>query len=903
MVKEFALNLCLRFKDIFMNNEPFAIKLPSGRWAPGSENLSSAGDLLDKLLPPLVHKVREAVEEWRSGGYKGVSHTTKMLLEFWFNEEHKVHNKPFQFFFSQQESIESIIYLYEVAEAKDKFELMRYDATGYVSTGMFDEYWARYVVKMATGSGKTKVLGLVIVWAYFNRLYENNDFFSNNFLVIAPNIIVLNRILKDFRGFNMFFEEPFFPEDGFAEKNWKTDFQLTLHIQDELKPISDSGNIFLTNIHRVFMPEDHEPTIEETFLGTKPKSDADTARMMDLGKVLRSDKIKDLIVLNDEAHHIHDKKLAWFQAIEDISNKLKLKTGSGIKFQIDNTATPKHNDGKIFVQTIADYPLVEAIRDNVVKSPVLPDAESRKKIEEKDSSDFIERYRDFIHLGYIEWKKQFEEHKNNKTPVLFIMTMNTKEADEAAQFLQREYPEMKDAVLTIHTNRSGELNEMSKSKGKQKELDELRKAADLIDADDSPYKAVCSVLMLREGWDVRNVTTIVGLRPFNADSKILPEQAIGRGLRKMYALDVQEKLTVIGTTAFIDFVESLKTEGVEFEYSSMGEGIRRSNPIVIQVDWDDPDKNLDLLDIPLPVLQPRIYREYKKLNSINPENLDHEVAELKIFDEKELKEIVFVDIDNVESHKTIFKDHVPDFRNVIRFYTQSILRDSRLVAGFDTLYPKVESFIINQLFGKEVDLNDIQVLKNLSEAYPRKILFDTFRKAINDNTISEKAPPAINEFVSLKDTKPKVTSNQAFLKPKKSIFNKVIGDNGFELEVAAFLESNCADILSYAKNTMGDGGVNFKMEYQAQDGNIREYYPDFLVKKDDKTIYIVETKGREDLNDLKKIKRLVTWCYDANLAQSEFEYLPLYIKQEEWEKYQAKLKSFENILSISTALN
>src|SRR5690606_26662479 len=95
----------------------------------------------------------------------------------------------------------------------------------------------------------------------------------------------------------------------------------------------------------------------------------------------------------------------------------KLKTGNGISLQADYTATPRHNNGAIFVQTICDYPLVEAIKHNVVKSPVLPDEASRQKIQEKDSNDFVERYRDYIHLGYLEWEQQYEELKNHKTPI------------------------------------------------------------------------------------------------------------------------------------------------------------------------------------------------------------------------------------------------------------------------------------------------------------------------------------------------------------------------------------------------------------------------------------------------------------------------------------------------------
>jgi type III restriction enzyme len=881
-------------------SDPFKILTPNERWAPTKSQMDMFQNAYEKLLPPLVHKIRLAVEKWREAGYEGASQTSKSLMNFWFNREHIIRQSKFSFFFSQREAIESIIYLYEVAKARDKYELMRFDSSQRVSAGMFDENWTRYVIKMATGAGKTKVMGLTLVWSYFHNLYEPDSPLSKNFLVIAPNIIVLNRLLKDFAGLKMFFEEPFVPENGFDEKDWQNDFQLTLHIQDELKPITKSGNIFLTNIHRVFLNEESEQSFENTFLGVKPKPDADTSKGLDLGKVLRSDKIKDLVVLNDEAHHIHDSSLAWFKNIEDISNKLKLKNGFGIGLQTDFSATPKHNNGAIFVQTICDYPLVEAIQQNVVKSPVLPDEASRQKIQEKESSDFVERYKDYIHLGYLEWEQQYEELKNHKTPILFVMTMSTKEADQAAAFLESTYPKMKNSVLTIHTNNSGEIKETATTKKAKEELEKLRKAADDIDKDYSPYKAVVSVLMLREGWDVRNVTTVVGLRPFGADSKILPEQTIGRGLRKMFPLDTPENLVVVGTSAFLEFVESLKTEGVEFQYSPMGKGTKGKSPVIVEVDKENPNKDLDELDIPIPQLSPRIYREFKNLELIDVNKFRNEKAYLKKFSDEELKEIIFNDIEGEFSHKTVFKDTIPDFRNVVGFFTSAILKDSRLVSGFDILYPKVESFIKYKLFSKEVELSDPQTLRNLSELRPKEILKSTFKKAIDELTVSDKGTAEVKNYISLKLSKPKIAENQAFLVPKKSVFNKIIGDNPFELEFASFLENKFDDVVSYAKNTMGEGGINFKIEYQAKDGNIREYYPDFFVKTQPNTFFIVETKGREETSDLLKIKRLATWCKDINKVQSNYTYTPVYIKQEEWEKKSKDVKSFKDLLYLFT---
>ena len=165
----------------------------------------------------------------------------------------------------------------------------------------------------------------------------------------------------------------------------------------------------------------------------------------------------------------------------------------------------------------------------------------------------------------------------------------------------------------IHTKNNGEISEATTGK-KKEELERLRREADRIDSNESPYKAIVSVMVLKEGWDVRNVTTIVGLRPYSAKSRILPEQTLGRGLRRMYPhTDIAEYVSVIGTDAFMDFVESIKSEGVELERKPMGDSIERgpNEPLIIEVDTENANKDLDKLDIEIPKLTPRIYHEYK----------------------------------------------------------------------------------------------------------------------------------------------------------------------------------------------------------------------------------------------------------------------------------------------------
>ena len=171
-------------------------------------------------------------------------------------------------------------------------------------------------------------------------------------------------------------------------------------------------------------------------------------------------------------------------------------------------------------------------------------------------------------------------------------------------------------MLVIHTKNNGEISESASGKDKD-ELDKLRKQANEIDGMDSPSRAIVSVMMLKEGWDVRNVTTIVGLRAYSAKSNILPEQTLGRGLRKMYPGDVEEYVSVVGTNAFMEFVESIQAEGVVLERKPMGEGTGPKTPLVVEVDKENEKKDMDALDIEIPVLTPRVYREYKNLGELD----------------------------------------------------------------------------------------------------------------------------------------------------------------------------------------------------------------------------------------------------------------------------------------------
>ena len=403
--------------------------------------------------------------------------------------------------------------------------------------------------------------------------------------------------------------------------------------------------------------------------------------------------------------------------------------------------------------------------------------------------------------------------------------------------------------------------------------------------------------MLKEGWDVKNVTTIVGLRPYSSKSNILPEQTLGRGLRKMYPGDgVEEYVSVVGTDAFMDFVESIQSEGVELEHKAMGEGTKPKTPIIVEVDNENTKKDIESLDIQIPILTPRIYREYKNLANLDISKFDHKKVEFRQFSEEEQREIVFRDITTGEINHTTILDSsgVADYRSAIGYFTQSIMKDLRLVSGYDVLYGKVKTFVQNHLFDRQIELDDSNTLRNLSEIEANKILIETFKKEINALTVQDKGDAEIRDYIKLLKTRPFVAKEQGYLIPKKSVFNKIIGDSKLELEFAAFLEE-CDDIISYVKNYMA---VHFKIDYVNAQGDISNYYPDFIIKQSEKAVYVIETKGLEDLDVPLKMDRLKQWCVDINKAQSDVLYDYVFVDEEGFNKY--KPKSLGELVKVFT---
>jgi type III restriction enzyme len=509
---------------------------------------------------PLVPGVREKVKAWRDGGYKGISDTTRILLNYWFYTDHRLPNgRKFAYHHFQREATETLIYLYEVAKVRRHKTLVETFATRSDLRLLRYDDFARYCVKMATGSGKTKVMSLAIAWQFFNAVAEARDDFATTFLLIAPNVIVFERLRTDFAGGRIFRVDPVIPPE--LEIFWR-DFQC--YMRGEGERASSLGALYLTNVQQFYERqngEQDEPEELTAVLGPKPP--AQTSAIDDFGRRI-IDRGGPVVVLNDEAHHTHDEESEWNKVIRGLHGEVAGRLAA----QFDFTATPRHSKGQLFSWTVYDYPLKQAIIDNVVKRPLKGIAQG---ITEQPSDIASTRYRAYLAAGVERWKEYREQIRPlGKKPVLFVMMNDTAQADDVGDWLQRKYPPEfgGEKLLIIHTDRTGEVS--------KKDLDKARKASREIDHENSPINCIVSVMMLREGWDVQSVTVIVGLRPYTSKANILPEQTVGRGLRLMFRTPISytERVDVIGNKTFIEFVEQLeREEDIQLETFKIGEKV------------------------------------------------------------------------------------------------------------------------------------------------------------------------------------------------------------------------------------------------------------------------------------------------------------------------------------------
>jgi type III restriction enzyme len=823
---------------------------------------------------PCVPEIRKAVKEWRAKKYKGATGTTKALFNYWFATDHRrPDGQAFQYYEAQREAVETLAWLYEVEEVRRHRDLVvRFAKTPGIHVLQYDEF-ARYAIKMATGSGKTKVMALVVAWQYLNAVAEGSDEYAKTFLIIAPNVIVFERLRSDFGGGRVFKTDPIIPPE--LRIFWEMDF----YMRGDPERASSQGALYLTNIQQFYerpgTADPDEPEVMTDVLGPAPPTGSGEVEDFDDRIAARGEPA---LVINDEGHHLHDEESEWSRVIRRLNDE----STAGVLGQLDFSATPRYQKGGLFTWTVFDYPLKQAIIDAVVKQPMKGVTAG---LDEARSDVASVKYQGYLTAGVERWREYREQLRPlGKKPVLFIMLNSTAEADDVGDYLRVKYPEEFGAtdggdpqLLVIHTDRSGEVS--------KKDLDAAREVARRVDEGQSPVNAIVSVLMLREGWDVQNVTVIVGLRPYTSKANILPEQTIGRGLRLMFgdrSSTYVERVDVIGNPAFLKFVEQLeKDEDIALDTFDLKE------PVVITT--IEPDESKLDHDITIPVLSPILAR--KKTLAEEIEGID--VAQLVCprFPKKEgdaaAQQFHYEGVDIITLEKLIERDYtIPEpqtAEEVISYYAKRIAQDVKLPSQFAALVPKVRDFLRDRAFGETVDLADKAIIRAIATSVAQYVTVKTFATVLRGLVVEELSPTLEHPGRALSETEPYPFSRPTF-EATKTVFNLVAGDNQFEQQFGQFLQ-DASDVESFAKLPRRFG---FTIEYTDSATNLRYYEPDFVAVDLNGAHYVIETKGQENIDVAHKDRAATIWCENATLLTG-VTWLYLKVPQSEFGKLQPQV--------------
>src|SRR3989344_3455748 len=596
-------------------------------------------DIPLRLARTLTNKVNES---WASGEMMAkVTPVTRDLLTFWFTEPH-TDTRYANFHEGQRQAILNTIYLHEilgVKTVKDIYENIQFELLSEINMTEFKKAKyeiPKYAIKMATGTGKTWVMHALLIWQYLNAKYEEaqSGRYTKNFLLVAPGLIVYERLLDAYLGKENTEGERDFEtsdvyqfRDTFVPPSYREDIfgfiQNAVARKQEIgSKVAGYGVIAIANWH-LFMGEEesgYEDTPLDDPIGVmkdvfpvRPGMsggnalDALDAQYLSGREIEYLASLPDLMVMNDEAQWVEggrtqeDEEKQWQKALNKISK------GKESRFiQVDFSATPYRVDGTgqkrtkhYFLHTIVDFDLRTAIRAGLVKTIAI---DKRKELidmhldynairENDEVIDLSDGQKLMLRAG-MKRLKILEEHftqftndksgRSTKHPKMLVMCEDTKVTPFVEKFLIDEGLGNAD-VMRIDSNRKGEVTE--------EEWLEIKQRLFNVDKHEQP-KVIVSVLMLREGFDVNNICVLVPLR--SSSSPILLEQTIGRGLRLMWRepefdevkadnrkkllVDKREPnnyldlLTIVEHPAFIQFYDELLKEGLlgEIEHDPTG---------------------------------------------------------------------------------------------------------------------------------------------------------------------------------------------------------------------------------------------------------------------------------------------------------------------------------------------
>jgi type III restriction enzyme len=849
-----------------------------------------------------VNEIRKLVDAWRENGYKDASETTKTLFHWWFEQPRQLamfdNYRPY---WVQREAIETIAFLIEIQQVTDVATLIKIFGK-YASGDLFQEDLKiqqtmdgqpqlaipgvaspvelpqnglpRFAIKAATGSGKTMVMAYLIFWSMAHSMREKGSKLASNFLMLAPNVIVFERLRKDFEGGKIFKDLDMSPP------GWANPIQVILR-GESTEPVG-KNTLVLTNIQQLHDDKaDWKPKNPlDKILGRAPIKGAKNERPI----LERVRGMKRLMVLNDEAHHVHDDDLKWNQILLDLH-----KRNDGLVAWLDFSATPKMQNGIVFPWVVTDYPLAQAIEHQIVKFPILVQNKGKDfgNPEGVTNDNAIEKYGAWIKAGVERLRAHegvYGSDPANK-PVMFIMCESVKHAEIVGAWLVDKKSGFKfsaEEVLVIHTKGDNE-------KVSDAELEILRNQANTIDSPDSPIKVVVSVLILREGWDVRNVSIVLGLRPGTAKANILPEQAVGRGLRLMPRVAGTQVLEILGTPAFHDIVKGLESEGV-----IIGESKKKTEPGVMI----SPTKARSKYEIAIPRTSSIYSRNYLKIDDFDPIQVEICFSKRELEAGAAMMRIKFEGLHGVGElgEEEISMVSPIQTRDAMARITQLATKTANLTDDFNKIYPMTRKYIQERCFGESIDLESEELSIFLSDPMHREQIVLRLAKALGE-LVSVKDPVKIEgKPILLGKIKPFLW-NRKRLECTKTIFNFVPVWNDFEAAFAEFLD-HAKDVKAFS--ALAEYNTEFYVNYQKPSGALGQYFPDWVVQVEVNTVtefWIVETKGRVWEGTKEKDAAVKYWCEQVSI-ESKCPWKYIRVNQDWWNKH--SFGTFQALISADT---
>lgn len=893
---------------------------------------------------------------------EAVSPVTRDLLKFWFTEPFTA--RPLNFHSGQRQAILNVIYLHEVLGVQNPLAAYRQVARSLLAENgsavgreLEDTKYAypKHLVKMATGTGKTWVMHALLIWQHLNARCETggrSGRWTKNFLFIAPGLIVYERLLgafcgrrveggetRDFATSDIAANAALFVPPAYRDAVFSFVQNGLVRKEDFGRKVTGDGVLAVMN-WQAFLSDaevgdgdeaeeadDSDGTgILDDILPTRPGVAAGNALETLDAQFLRGERLAflkdlpDLMLVNDEAHHVHGGKAAEAETVMWQRGIDVLAEGKGSHFfQLDFSATPYETSGSgktlredYFPHMVVDYDLKSAIEDGRVKTVVI---DRRKKLDGLGNLDY-RAVRDngkvvglsdgqcvmlragLTKLSYLE--REFARINSAKRPKMMVVCEDTAVAPYVSEFLCTTEGLTEGDVLTIDSNRKGEIGE--------KEWAALKGRLFAIDKGAQP-KVIVSVLMLREGFDVNNICVIVPLRATQAP--ILLEQTLGRGLRLMWRepefQDVKARsrrqllvdhvapdavldfLYVIEHPAFISFYDRYLTEGLFGE----GEGIDRPGTGVGDLEIAKLKADYGNYDLFWPVIlqesEDVLSGEMIAVERLEPFDL-YPLAQLRellgrdgaAFIGQEL--LVKTTFGEYRVHANLF--NATGYNEYLQGVVNTVFRRFVRVSGKRTrtlpalqvnlaqIAVAIDRYIRERLFGEPFDPfngNDWKILLCRNGLVTEHIVKQVGELvwSIENGTVPTAAFVQKRWFSGISEL---VVRKSSALKLRKTIYawtGYPAHGGGLERDFLDFIDRDSM-VERFVK--VNEARHTFaRITYLRTDGLLGEYIPDFLVATAN-CVWVVETKAesqKENENVLRKRRAAVEWCVRVNALPPE----------------------------------